>query len=139
MNHEQTVCDRVRAVVVKALELPLDPDELPADEPLFGEGAGADSIDSLQIVFGIEREFGIQVTDSELTVELFDSVATLAAYVERKLGTAAASPAPGAPPADGEGDVAPVPGAPPADGEGGVATAPGAPPADGEGGVATGP
>lgn len=76
---------RVRAVVVEALELRVDPLQLPLDEPLFDGETGADSIASLEIVSGLEREFGIEVTDDELTAELLESVATLSAYVRRKL------------------------------------------------------
>ena len=85
MTPGPTLQERVRAVVAAALELQIEPAALPLDEPLFGEGAGADSIASLEIVFGLEREFGIQVTDEELRVELFDSIRTLCEYVGAKL------------------------------------------------------
>ncbi len=88
MDANGTLEQRVRAVVVQALELELDPAGLPADEPLFGDATGADSIAALEIVFGLEREFDIQVTDEELGVELFDSVRALTRYVEGKLRAA---------------------------------------------------
>ena len=75
---------RVRAVVAAALELNLDPGELPLDEPLFDPGMGADSIGSLEIVYGLEREFGIQVEDDELRAELFESVRALCEFVRGK-------------------------------------------------------
>jgi len=81
---EQDVVARVRAVVAAALELEIDPATLALDEPLFEGGTGADSIASLEIVYGLEREFGIEVTDDELRVELFDSIGALCAYVIAK-------------------------------------------------------
>jgi len=82
---------RVKQVFIQALELDIDPDEIDDDEPLFGEGLGVDSIASLKIVFALEEEFGFEVDDEDLQVELFDSVHTLARYIEEKL--AAESPA----------------------------------------------
>ncbi|MFA6112302.1 MAG: acyl carrier protein, partial [Candidatus Latescibacterota bacterium] len=76
---------RIRRVVVKALELAVSPEELPDSEPLFGGGLGGDSIGALEVVFGLEREFGIEVGDDELRPELFDSVASLVRYVDDKL------------------------------------------------------
>ena len=75
---------RVKQVFVQALELDIDPDEIDDDEPLFGEGLGADSIASLKIVFALEEEFGFEVDDEDLQVELFNSVRTLSQYIAKK-------------------------------------------------------
>ena len=82
------VTERVRRVVKEALGLTIPASEIPREEPLFGAGVGADSIASLEIVFGLEREFGIQVSDEELCAELFDSVASLVAYVMSRVAAA---------------------------------------------------
>jgi acyl carrier protein len=71
--------------VVQALELPVPPEDLPGNESLFGGGLGGDSIGALEVVFGLEREFGIEVGDDELRPELFESVASLVRYVDEKL------------------------------------------------------
>ena len=78
---------RVRRVVVTALALAVSPDDLPLTEPLFGAGLMGDSIGALEIVFGLEREFRLQVGDDELGPELFESVASLVEYVDAKLAT----------------------------------------------------
>ena len=75
---------RVKQVFVQALELDIAPDEIDDDEPLFGEGLGADSIASLKIVFALEEEFGFEVDDEDLQVELFNSVRTLSQYIAEK-------------------------------------------------------
>lgn len=49
--------------------------------PLLGRGIGLDSIETLSLVAGIERTFGIQIEDKDLTVRLFKDLATLADYV----------------------------------------------------------
>ena len=76
---------RVKEVIVKALDLRVDPEEIPDDEVIFGGGMGADSTAALEIVFGVEEAFDIEVDDEELRVDLFDSVSSLTAYIKRRL------------------------------------------------------
>lgn len=95
MRKTESISGRVKRTVIQSLELQLSEADIADDEVLFGGGMGLDSIGVLQIVFGLESEFGIEVTDDELRVELFDSVATLTEYVEGKLqrGTRASAEA----------------------------------------------
>ena len=76
---------RVKEVIVKALNLQVASEEIPDDESLFGGGMGLDSTATLEIIFAVEEEFGFEVDDDELRVELFDSVRTIAEYVGGKL------------------------------------------------------
>lgn len=78
---EERVIERVRELVVAALELSVSPEEIGPDEPLFGGDATVDSMGSLEIVAAIEREYAFRIPDDDLRVELFDSVRSLAAYV----------------------------------------------------------
>jgi acyl carrier protein len=89
MPDETSIKQQVKRTVVKALQLEVDPDEIPDDEALFGEGLDADSIASLEIVFALEQEFDIEVEDEELRVELFASVQSLVTYVIDKQRKAA--------------------------------------------------
>ncbi|HJP32835.1 MAG TPA: phosphopantetheine-binding protein [Candidatus Latescibacteria bacterium] len=81
MSEEERVIERVRELVVTSLQLPVEAAQIDVDEPLFGGDATVDSMGSLEIVAAIEREYGFQVPDDDLRVELFDSVRTLSAYV----------------------------------------------------------
>ncbi|MBT3274719.1 MAG: acyl carrier protein [Spirochaetales bacterium] len=85
MPDEASIKQQVKQTIVKALQLEVDPDEIPDDEALFGEGLDADSIATLEIVFALEQEFDIEVEDEELRVELFASVQSLVTYVIDKL------------------------------------------------------
>ena len=63
-------------------ELDLAPGvEIDETAPLFGEGLGLDSLDALQIAMAIEERFGIRVPDGLAARPVFQSVATLAAFV----------------------------------------------------------
>ena len=81
--------DRLREVIIKTLRLEtVKPGDIKEDTPLFGEGLGLDSIDALELVVAIEKEFNIKVTDDEVGPAVFQNIGTLAAFIESK-GTGA--------------------------------------------------
>ncbi len=50
--------------IIKYLNLlEMTPDDIKDDQPLFGEGLGLDSIDSLELIVLLEREYGIKIQD----------------------------------------------------------------------------
>ena len=65
------------------IALPADAGEIDVDEPLFGGDATVDSLASLEIIAALEIEFGIDISDDELRIELFDSIRSLADCVQR--------------------------------------------------------
>lgn len=83
MQDAERITARVKEAIVQSLKLDIDPGEIDDDESLF-EGVGADSIAALEIVFALEEEFGIEVDDEDLRVELFDSVRAMTRYVAEK-------------------------------------------------------
>jgi acyl carrier protein len=75
---------RVKELIVRRLKLEIDPASIQDDAPLFGEGLGLDSIDALELVLGLEQEFGIKVEDEEVGVKAFSSVNALVEFIEQK-------------------------------------------------------
>lgn len=68
--------------IIEALNLEeLTPEDIDAEAPLFGDGLGLDSIDALELIVLLEREYGIKITNPAEGKEIFKSVATLADYV----------------------------------------------------------
>ena len=47
MDGQGTLEDQVKTAIVRCLRMPIKPDEIQADMPLFGDGLGLDSIDAL--------------------------------------------------------------------------------------------
>ena len=76
---------RVKQVIIRMLSLEVDADEIDDEDELFGGGLGINSMATIEIIVGLEEEFGIEVPDEELRVELFDSVQTMADYVRTVL------------------------------------------------------
>lgn len=59
--------------------LGIEPDSLEYDTPLFGEGIGLDSIDSLEIIAFVDGEYGVEMTG--VGKEHFYNIDSIAAYV----------------------------------------------------------
>ncbi|WP_100374824.1 phosphopantetheine-binding protein [Bacillus sp. FJAT-45037] len=75
-------------ILIERLELEdIEADEIEDEEPLFGEGLGLDSVEALDVVSGVEAEFGIKVQglEEEDIRQHFYSVATLSSFVAAQL------------------------------------------------------
>ncbi|GAA4323859.1 phosphopantetheine-binding protein [Pontixanthobacter gangjinensis] len=53
------------------------------DEHLFGDGLGLDSIDALELIVLLEKDYGIKLTDPNQGKEIFNSINTMAAFIEK--------------------------------------------------------
>ncbi len=74
---------RVSELLVQRLKLDLDPEEITKETELFGPGGlGLDSIDVLELVVGLKKEFGVQITDRETAEKVFTSVGAIVSYIE---------------------------------------------------------
>ncbi|MBM4349029.1 MAG: acyl carrier protein [Deltaproteobacteria bacterium] len=74
--------EKLKQLIITRLKLAdLTPDMIETDAPLFGEGLGLDSIDALELVLGLEKEFGVIIPDAEVGRKVFQSVRTMAQYV----------------------------------------------------------
>ena len=76
---------RIKQVIIRTLSLEVDAEEIDDADELFDGGLGLNSMATIEIIVGIEEEFGIEVPDEDLRVELFDSVQTMADYVRTVL------------------------------------------------------
>ncbi len=81
---KEDLAPRVKDLIVRRLKLDMDPTTIHDDAPLFGDGLGLDSIDALELVLGLEQEFGIKVEDEEVGVKAFASVNALCDFIEQK-------------------------------------------------------
>ncbi|HQP02957.1 MAG TPA: phosphopantetheine-binding protein, partial [Bacteroidia bacterium] len=69
--------------IIKYLNLlDLTPETIKDDQPLFGEGGlGLDSIDSIELIVLLEREYGIKITDPKEGRKILIDVNTIADYI----------------------------------------------------------
>ena len=75
---------RIKEAMIEELMLQEEPDEIANDAPLFGpEGVGLDSVDALQLVVALEKNFGLKIADAEAAKGVLQSVDTIAAEMEK--------------------------------------------------------
>ena len=82
MDGQGTLEDQVKTAIVRCLRMPIAPNEIQADMPLFGEGLGLDSIDALEIVLELQRSFGVVVSDEQMGQRVLRSVKTIVEFIE---------------------------------------------------------
>lgn len=63
--------------------LSVNPDDIKDDEPLFGEGLGLDSIDSIELIVLLNREYGIVIEDPKEGRKVLVDINTMADYIQK--------------------------------------------------------
>lgn len=86
MLDQAALRSQLKRLIVVSLHLEgLTPESITDDVPLFGEGLGLDSVDALELVVALEKEYGIRIQSHEVDETVFTSVAHLAEFVDRTL------------------------------------------------------
>ena len=75
--------EKLKVELIEALNLEeITPEDIDSEAPLFGDdGLGLDSIDALEIILILERNYGIKIENPAKGKEIFYSVRTLADYI----------------------------------------------------------
>ncbi len=72
----------IAALIVSTLQLEVPPDDIPAEDRLFGEGLGLDSIDALELALAVSRRYGFELrSDDERNHQIFASLRSLARHI----------------------------------------------------------
>ena len=75
MEDVTTLKERIKAMMVENLMLQVSAAEIADDQPLFGPGSlGLDSVDALQLVVALDKNFGLKVADPAAAKEILQSV-----------------------------------------------------------------
>ncbi len=61
--------------------LELTPEEIETEAPLFGDGLGLDSIDAMELVMYLEKNYGIKIENPKEARKIFTSIKTMAEYI----------------------------------------------------------
>ena len=77
--------EELKLKLIKALNLDgMTPDEIDDKAPLFGdEGLGLDSIDVLELIVLLEKEYGIRIANPKDGKGIFSSVESMAEFIEK--------------------------------------------------------
>jgi len=78
----EDLTQELKAELIKQLNLEeMLPPDFDENTPLFGEGLGLDSIDSLELVVLLDRNYGIKLKDPKEGRQIFHSIRTMAEYI----------------------------------------------------------
>jgi acyl carrier protein len=88
MDGQDTLAGQVKVAIVRCLRMPIKPQEIEDDMPLFDEGLGLDSIDALEIVLELQRTFGVEISDEQVGKRVLRSVSTIVGFIETSRETA---------------------------------------------------
>lgn len=76
---------RLKELMISELMLDMTADDIGDDTPLFGPaGIGLDSVDALQLVVMIEKNFNFKMADQDQAKRILHSVSTIAEALEQK-------------------------------------------------------
>jgi len=85
----ETLEQRIKRLIVDTLNLTdVDPGDIDDDQPLMGSDLGLDSIDVLELVVSIEKEFGVKLSSSEAAKEALSSVRSMARQIRTQQASA---------------------------------------------------
>lgn len=81
---ELELIEEIKKEIIDVLNLEdMTPDDIDADAPLFGEGLGLDSIDALELIVLMEKNYGIRLANAAEGKKIFTSVRNMADYVSK--------------------------------------------------------
>ncbi len=78
---EETISELKEKIIATLGLLDVTPEDIKDDDPLVGGETGIDSIDVLELVMMIEKDYGVKIDSKELGARVFASVRTLATFI----------------------------------------------------------
>ena len=84
MRESEDLKLKIKQMLVRQLKLKMKPEEIEDATPLFGEGLGLDSIDVLEVVASIEKEFGVSIQSQEEGERVLKSVQSVGDFLIEK-------------------------------------------------------
>jgi acyl carrier protein len=83
----ETLLAELKEKIVEVLDLvDVRPEEIDPDAQLIGGDLGIDSIDVLEMVMMVEKDYGVRIDNRELGVKVFASVRALAQHIQESAG-----------------------------------------------------
>jgi acyl carrier protein len=75
----------IKVLIIETTKIPdIQPEDIIDDAPLFGEGLGLDSIDSLEIVLALQQKYGVGIDDQNLARFILQSIDTIADFIQKE-------------------------------------------------------
>ena len=79
----EELIEKLKAQIIEQLNLEdVEPEDIDPEESLFGEGLGLDSIDALELIVLLEKEYGIKIENPKEGQKIFFSIQSMAEYIQ---------------------------------------------------------
>ncbi len=82
MSKTSPTRQRIKEILVESLNLEVAPEDIGDDDELWGSELGLDSVDALELMVALEREYGFRIDSEEIEQESLTTVANLEAFVD---------------------------------------------------------
>ena len=83
MNNPTELKGQIKRMLVENLMLQISAEEIGDDQPLFGPGGlGLDSVDALQLVVALEKNYRLKLSDVEVARKMLQTINTIAAAIQ---------------------------------------------------------
>jgi acyl carrier protein len=83
--HPADLKEKLKKILVDELDLiDVEPSDIDDDEPLFGDKFGLDSVDAIEIIFQVKKNFGVEIRNMKEGRPALQSVNTLAAFIDKR-------------------------------------------------------
>lgn len=78
----EELIEQLKLQIIKQLNLEdVEPEDIDPNDPLFGNGLGLDSIDALELIVLLEKEYGIKIENPKDGQKIFFSVQSMAEFI----------------------------------------------------------
>ena len=86
MDERNALRERIKNMMVENLMLQVTAADIADDQPLFGPGSlGLDSVDALQLVVALDKNFGLKIPDPAAAKEILQNVSTIVSAVQKTM------------------------------------------------------
>ena len=86
MNNSTELKGQIKQLLVENLMLQVSAEAIGDDQPLFGQNSlGLDSVDALQLVVALDKNYGLKLSDTEVARKVMQTVNTIAEAVQKHL------------------------------------------------------
>ena len=84
MDNIAKIRQDIKRLMIENLMLQIGPEEIGDDQPLFGPGSvGLDSVDALQLVVALDKEYGLKISDPETARQILQTITTMATTISK--------------------------------------------------------
>jgi acyl carrier protein len=82
MKEMEELIEKLKVQIIEQLNLEdMEPEDIDMEEPLFGNGMGLDSIDALELIVLLEKEYGIKIQNPKDGQKIFYSIKSMAEFI----------------------------------------------------------